>query len=126
MNKKKDLTLHLVNFLYEQLKQERYADQIERVGVELHGDFLVNNLDIILDIIGYPKDNTVEKLSHSDTIFCRDWLTDKYYDLLDLLKNQEKINEGRTKELIFELISEYYKDLALAPSNKTLNLTPPV
>lgn len=90
-----NLKEHLVNLLLEQFKQELFYEQLEEYGIRIDNYIIVNNLDIVCDIIGFPPDNTLEydfeylnspseemsdgnKKLPDEKIFCRDYLLDKY------------------------------------------------
>ena len=57
---KEKIVPHLVDLLFEQFKQEKYFEQFEQSGIEFSSEILVDNLEIILDLIGFPEDNTLE------------------------------------------------------------------
>ncbi|MBD3341540.1 MAG: hypothetical protein GF353_20720 [Candidatus Lokiarchaeota archaeon] len=130
---------HLVNLLYEQAKQERYFKQIEEVGIEINSAICINNWDIVLDIIGFPKDNTTEydydyinsggeirderKRIPDDSIFCRDRFFEKYNEIIQDLSEQnimvsksglyieEIIDENKVKNNLLEYIEWLYNEL---------------
>ncbi len=117
--------------MLEQYKQECLFDELEQKGIKF-GNICVNNLDIIIDITGFPRDNTLDYDFHSlntedeqreegkkipdDKMFCRDWLTEKYFELSRQLSDQQKIlvtnkglriEKGAELELVIEKLTEY-------------------
>ena len=122
---------HLIRLLLEQYKQECLFEELEERGIHF-GNICVNNLDIILDIIGFPRDNTLDydflylnsggeqreegKRNPDDDMFCRDWLDEKYFEASQELSTQQKIlvtdkglkiEKGAGLELVVEKLSEY-------------------
>ena len=92
---------HLVNLLLEEYKQQCLFDELQNKGIGLM-DICVNNTDIVLDIIGFPKDNSTnydftngmndkKMKAIDDALFCRDWLTDKHFEMFSTLSNQQKV-----------------------------------
>lgn len=90
---------HLVRLLLEEYKQQCLFEELERKGISL-ANICVNNLAIVLDIIGFPPDNTreyslngepSEKKQVDDNLFCRDWLTERYFETFTALANQQKV-----------------------------------
>jgi hypothetical protein len=83
---------HLVNLLFEEYKQQCLFDELEKKGVELAG-ICVNNLDIIIDIVGFPKDTSIDKnfVEEYDSNFSRDILMHRYYEVYRTLAVQQKI-----------------------------------
>lgn len=95
----------LVNLLFEEFKQECLFDELEQKGIDLT-KVSVQIYDIILDLVGFPKDNTkdydfnvLNGLEHNpkfgklpdDGLCCRDWLYDKYYDMIQTIEKKQKI-----------------------------------
>ena len=97
---------HLINLLLEEYKQQCLFDELQSKGIALI-DICVNNLDIVLDIIGFPKDNSdtygllylgtdgnirdeQNKIVNNE-LFCRDWLTQKHCEMFDALSTQQKV-----------------------------------
>ncbi|MEE1945053.1 hypothetical protein VRU48_08040 [Pedobacter sp. KR3-3] len=96
---------HLANLLFEEFKQQCLLDELQEKGIDL-SNVCVNNLDIVLDIIGFPKDNSsIYDLEHfhsndkvrnerkkmvDKNLFLRDWLFDKYYEMFTLLNTQHE------------------------------------
>ena len=131
---------YLVDLLFEQFKQEKYFDQLEKYGIEISGDILVDVTEIIFDIIGFPRDNTLDydidylnsggdirdetKKIPDDKMFCRDWLSFKYSEMTENLTDQniiatkkglhveEEINEKKVKAKLTELVNWYYEEFA--------------
>ena len=97
---------HLARLLLEEYKQQCLFDELQKKGADLL-NICVNNLDIVLDIIGFPKDNSVDyDFGHlnsggevrnnsmrimDDDFFCRDWLTEKYFETFRELSTQQKV-----------------------------------
>lgn len=98
---------NLVKLLLEEYKQDFHFYELSLKGIDLSG-IAVNNLSIILDIIGFPVENSVtnipgqtdangnqvilsKNITHSD-YFCRDWLFEKYYEISNQLYRQQKIS----------------------------------
>ena len=50
---------HFINLLLEQYKQECLFEELEQKGLQF-GNICVDNLAVVLDIIGFPRDNTLE------------------------------------------------------------------
>ncbi|MES2477986.1 MAG: hypothetical protein V4561_02800 [Bacteroidota bacterium] len=94
---------HLLRLLLEGYKQETLFRELESKGINLSeativhlSDISINILDIVLDIVGFPADNTSaydlnyfinkanvrnEKLKIVDKeMFCRDLYTEKYFE----------------------------------------------
>ncbi len=82
----------------------------------------VNNRDIVLDIIGFPRDNTLQydfdyintggdilnptkKIPDND-MFCRDWLIDNFYDSIEKLKQEQRVSVTNNGLKIEEEIDE--------------------
>ncbi len=94
---------HLTNLLLEQYKQECIFEELEKFRMNL-GDIGVNNLDIILSMIGFPEDNSSEgekelqrqrdagvEVPRVDDYFCRDWLDNRYYEMSSELRKKHKV-----------------------------------
>ncbi|WP_159467352.1 hypothetical protein [Dyadobacter sp. 3J3] len=122
---------HLVNLLLEQYKQHFLFGDLEKRGIDLN-NVAVNNLDIVLDIVGFPKDNSREydlmtlenensiprsgKRSKDKNLFLRDWLWDKHYEICsDLNEGKEifitdkglEIKSGAQETEVRERLLEY-------------------
>ncbi|MHB0756830.1 hypothetical protein [Polaribacter sp. M15] len=95
----------MINLLFEEYKQICLFEELENKGLDLTR-ITVKNSDIVLDLIGFPKDNTLQYdinalngLEHNpkngkvpdDDLFCRDWLYDKYYDMVESIEKKQKI-----------------------------------
>lgn len=119
---------HLAKLLLEEYKQQCLFDELEKKGVSLTGIW-INNLDVVLDIVGFPKDNTIDYYRDKngrlqtqpakiidENCFCRDWLTDKYFEVFNTLKFEQKvyvtdkgleIESGADKEKAEKIFTEY-------------------
>jgi hypothetical protein len=95
----------LVALLFEEFKQECLFDELEKKGIDLT-NITVQIYDIVLDLVGFPKDNTkdydfnaLNGLDHNpkfgklpdDALFSRDWLINKYYDTIQTIEKKQKI-----------------------------------
>lgn len=95
----------LINLLFEEYKQICLFEELENKGLDLTR-ITVKNSDIVFDLIGFPKDNILQYdinalngLEHNpkngkvpdDDLFCRDWLYDKYYDMVESIEKKQKI-----------------------------------
>ena len=58
---------HLVNLLFEQYKLTSFVSKLSDLGVAID-NLHINNYEIVLDIIGFPKDNQEEQLRRSEAI----------------------------------------------------------
>lgn len=120
----------LINFLLEEYKQVSLFEEISEKGVDLN-NLAVNNLAIVLDLIGFPRDNSSEydlnilnDLPHDSEsgknpdqdLFIRDWLYDKFYDLFNVLEKKQTIAvtdkgliliESEDEALIRQKLAEY-------------------
>lgn len=127
----------LVNLLFEEYKQICLFDDLAKKGIDLNS-ILVQNSEIVFDLVGFPKDNTTEYDFHmvngfphdpkngkmvDDKMFCRDWLIDKYYDLVDSIEKKQKIevvekglrmveynDEKLIKEKLLEFVDWLYQE----------------
>lgn len=79
---------HLVNLLFEEYKQQCLFDELEKKGIEMTG-LCVNNIDIIFDIIGFPRDSKISNVEPFE--FSRDLLHHKYYELYLILSAEQKV-----------------------------------
>lgn len=95
----------LTRFLYEEYKQQSLFDEIGEKGVEMSG-LCVNNLDIILDAIGFPQINDENSLS----TFSRDIIYVKYNELYKRLINEQKIY---VSEKGLEIVSGSNKEIVI-------------
>lgn len=73
---------HLLNLIFLQYKQERQLDILSEEEDSDVYDAYVDILGVVLDIIGYPKDNTDEigKIPDEE-IVNRDWFYQKLTDI---------------------------------------------
>jgi hypothetical protein len=96
---------HLVNLLIEEFTQKCFFDDLAIKGIDLK-HICVDNFEIVLDLIGFPKVNTLEydfqyinsreirdksKKLIDDDCFCRDKWTDKYGNVTDKLLKSYKV-----------------------------------
>ncbi|CAN5482684.1 hypothetical protein BH09BAC6_BH09BAC6_01800 [soil metagenome] len=58
---------HLVNLLFEQYKLTSFVGKLSDLGVEMD-NLYINNYEIILDIIGFPKDTQEEQFKRLEAI----------------------------------------------------------
>jgi hypothetical protein len=120
----------LMNLLFEEFKQECLFEELEQKGIDLT-KVSVQIYNIVLDLVGFPKDNTkdydynaLNGLEHNpklgklpdDNLYCRDWLYNKYYDLTQSIKKKQKIEvtdsglkmvEYNDEELIKSKLSDF-------------------
>lgn len=102
----KDLTPHLINLLYEQKRTEDRFSQLRELGMtDDRGNFTVDILKTVLDIIGIPKDSSNKIATEHEDFFCRDSFFDEYYKIF-LCES-----EAETKKMLSKLISDYYNFL---------------
>ena len=95
----------LTDLLYEEYKQSCLFDELEKRGIDM-SNITVNNFRIVLDLIGFPRDNTddydfdvLNGLPHNpnngkkpdDNMFCDDWLWGEYVDALHSIDKVQKI-----------------------------------
>lgn len=125
------MKIHLANLLLEQYKQQQLSRELQNKGIDISA-IVVNNVDIVLDIIGFPQDNSREfdllSLADIDAIakpknpdydkdlFIRDYLLDRHFDLYDELLNEQsivltengmQIESGASQEKIMEVFIQY-------------------
>jgi hypothetical protein len=97
----------LVKLLLEEYKQDMLIYELSQKGIDLSG-IAVNNLAIILDIIGFPAENSIitkpgqldaygnqlilSKNQTDSDYFCRDWLFEKYYEISKNLYSEQKLS----------------------------------
>jgi hypothetical protein len=113
---------HFINLLFEEYKLSSFIWKMMSLGVNM--DSLdVKNHDIVLDMIGFPSDNTLEfDLQQQDydnppeDFFCRDWVSDKFSQLaMTLSENMEivlsekglQIKEGNDEAIVRQAISDH-------------------
>lgn len=130
----------LVNLLFEEYKQECLFEELEQKGIDLT-KVSVQIYDIVLDLVGFPKDNTkdydfnvLNGAEHNpkfgelpdDALFSRDWLYNKYYDTIQTIEKKQKIEvigkglkmvEYSDEELIKSKLSNFVDWLYLEYSN---------
>jgi hypothetical protein len=95
----------LVNLLFEEFKQICLFEELEAKGIFLN-NIAVQNLNIVIDLVGFPKDNVNEYDYHSlngmdhnpkhgkiidENLFIRDWLIDKFYEIVHNNEKKQKI-----------------------------------
>ena len=122
---------HFINLLLEQYKQECLFEELEQKGLQF-GNICVDNLAVVLDIIGFPRDNTLEydflylntgwekreenKKIPDDEMFCRDWLDEKYFEITrELFSHQYifvtdkglQIEKGAGLDLVLQSFDQY-------------------
>jgi hypothetical protein len=94
MNKK-----HLINLLYDPVKQYAYFQQLEKTGIEMGLD--LDTYDIVCDIIGFPeiptnKYNSIEDNSKLETPknypYCRDHISDDFFKIMAYASEKYNVN----------------------------------
>ena len=95
----------LIKLLFEEYKQICLFEDLEKKGIEMTR-VAVDNLDAVIDLVGFPSDNTLHYdilamngqphdpdngLAPDDNLFCRDWLYDKHFDITDSIDKIQKI-----------------------------------
>ncbi len=114
---------NIVELLFVDFKVKFFIDSLEDKGIstdyERGLDYAV--WDVVLDIIGFPKDNTTEYLKNQmdidENYFCRDWLQDNLFERLeqinkdqdiffdnDLLKTKIRYNSETVKKVLYEYV----------------------
>ena len=120
----------LINLLFEEYKQLCLFDELEKKGINL-SNIAVQNLNIVIDLVGFPKENVKEYdfdvlngMEHNPqngknpdkNLFIRDWLFEKFFDLLSNVEKKQKIEvtekglkmtETNDEKLIKIKIGEY-------------------
>lgn len=86
---------HLVDLLLEQFRQECLFEELEGRGVNLKRT-CVNNLDIVLDMIGFPAkrsagDSPEEENNPDDGTFSRSALKEKYVEAMHTFLHRQKV-----------------------------------
>jgi len=95
---------HLINLLFEEYKLSCFINKLNEIGL-IMDRLNVKNHEIVMDIIGFPKDNTIEFLTEKeqdtsikfnrenppDEFFCRDWLDEPFFDVVDGLNTKQNI-----------------------------------
>jgi hypothetical protein len=90
---------HLIEILYTGFRINHLLEELEEKGIQIDFNGLDNsNWDVVVDIIGFPKDNSAETLTEyyknqeesnddpfvdNEKMFCRDWLMDDYFERLE-------------------------------------------
>jgi len=121
---------HLIEFLFEEYKQMCVLDDLSNKGIEMDG-LRVNNWDIVISLIGFPKDNSLDYDLQSqngfphdpsngkmidDELFIRDFLYDPYFDLMETIDKIQtfvvtdkglKVKEENDERLIKIELGEY-------------------
>lgn len=116
---------HLVNLLYIQYKNEDELNKLFHEDIDAY-EAAVDNVGVVLDIIGFPKDNSEEydfggqagtpynpekgKLMDDD-LFCRDYLYQHFSEInsdgIQKLTNDETL----IKEQFSNFVDWLYKEL---------------
>lgn len=78
---KKDIAIKLLKM---QKHLDLQLDSLSHVGCEL--TIKIDTLDLALDVLGIPEDNTLEVGLFSNKTFCRDKFYDVFYDNDDIEK----------------------------------------
>lgn len=121
---------NLVDLLLEEYKQMSLFNELSTKGIEL-SNVLVKNSNIVLDLIGFPKDNSreydlyvIDGLNHDPkrgrypdkNLFIRDWLFDEYYKIIDSIEMKQditvtdkglKVTEEKDELVIKQKLDEY-------------------
>lgn len=81
---------HLLNLIYLQYEQERKLDLLAKEEGDINVyDAYVDVLGIVLDIIGYPKENIDKKGEiPEEDIYSRDWFYQKLTDIAMSTENE--------------------------------------
>ncbi len=98
---------HLIEILYTGFRISHLLEELEEKGIQIDFKGLDNsNWDVVVDIIGFPKDNSAEILTEyyknkeesdgnplvdNEEMFCRDWLMNDYFERLESLKKEQDI-----------------------------------
>lgn len=115
---------NLVNILFEEIKIHIMVLELEQKGIALN--VLIGNYwEIVLDIIGFPKDSSDEFYQDDDdhlkkapdkNYYNRDWPLEKYSDIIHNFlgkiklsaKNERLIIEDEAKKVeVVEQLSKY-------------------
>lgn len=90
-----NLQKHLVNLLFEEFVLRAYSMKFEESESSINTPESSNIWDIVVDIIGFPIDNTLDydfnKKIHDDLYFCRDHLADDYYERTNSLAEEVEV-----------------------------------
>ncbi|MBL7558979.1 hypothetical protein JAO71_04100 [Olleya sp. YSTF-M6] len=98
---------HLIEILYTGYRINFLLEELEEKGIQIDFNKLdTSNWDVVVDIVGFPKDNSAEILTdyykngQDETddpfvdnldLFCRDWLFNDYFDRVESLKKEQDI-----------------------------------
>ena len=113
---------HFIDLLFEEYKLSSFIWKMMSFGVNMER-LDVKNHQIVLDMIGFPADNTLEfdrrELDYDnlpENYFCRDWLTDTFGTMaMELSENREivlsenglRIKEGDDEAVVRQAISNH-------------------
>jgi hypothetical protein len=134
---------HLTNLLYQQYKQSLFFNRLKDAGITLQEVELIDNWNIIVDFIGFPKDNVNEwdwynvnastSQYPTDEPFNRSWLFQHYQETIKTItfkqnlvisndgnvRVNEQIDTNGAKNILSShvewLFNEYEKFLEIAP-----------
>jgi len=73
-----DLYPVVVKILQNEAELNQFVHKLRLSGLELTNGLDTDLLDVALDLLGIPTDDTLE--SDSDDAFCRDWFYDTWFD----------------------------------------------
>lgn len=93
---------HLVNLLYIQFYQDYQLSELMHSDDEIDVyETAIDNLSIVLDIIGYPTDNTdqIGKLPEED-IYSRDWFHQVFTELEYPTLHSELLVKEKIREFV--------------------------
>lgn len=114
---------NIIELLFVDFRVRFFLDSFEDKGISIDYerglDYAV--WDVVLDIIGFPKDNTIEYFKKDREIdekyFSRDWLQDNLFKRLEeinndqdiffdnnLLKTKTKYNPETVKKVLYEYV----------------------
>ncbi|MDB4926758.1 hypothetical protein [Mucilaginibacter sp.] len=113
---------HFIDLLFEEYKLSSFIWKMMSFGVNMER-VDVKNYDIVLDMIGFPADNTLEFNMRDvdydnppENFFCRDWLDNTFADMaMELNDNREivlsenglQIKEGDDEAIVKQAISDH-------------------
>lgn len=115
---------HLVKLLLEQYKQECLWAELKERGL-IFGNISVNNLDIVLEMIGFKKDNPADddpddrdEESENEDIPGEQWSThlhEKYFEMTGAIPRQRilitdkglRIERGTGLQLVMKKLTHY-------------------
>jgi hypothetical protein len=88
---------HLINLLFEEYKVSSFLWKLMEFGVTMER-LNINNYQIVLDMIGFPADNSFEYdfvpsqyVKTPDSYFSRDWLENVFADIAMQLSENSQI-----------------------------------